>query len=313
MTRLALSLTAALLSLAAGGTAQVRTAGGGVATGHARFELEMECAVVDRHAPPPDPGASPVPEPTYAERARTLAHVGRVGTLATLSRRHPGHPFASVMPYALDDAGRPVVLISSMAMHTQNLQADPRASLLVTQPGLGPQREESGDPLARARLTLMGDARVVPPAEVSAARAAYLARHARAAYWVDFEDFAFWRLEVTDLYFVGGFAAMDWVSAAAYFAAAPDPLADVADGIVEHMNRDHADALVAYARLYAGEEADAATMVAVDRLGFKLRVRRGDRLSSVRIAFPREVRTAGESREVLIEMLRRARGGAPSR
>jgi len=200
--------------------------------------------VVDRHAPPPDPGASPVPEPTYAERARTLAHVGRVGTLATLSRRHPGHPFASVMPYALDDAGRPAVLISSMAMHTQNLQADPRASLLVTPPGLGPQREESDDPLARARLTLMGDARVVPPAEVSAARAAYLARHARAAYWVDFEDFAFWRLEVTDLYFVGGFAAMDWVSAAAYFAAAPDPLADVADGIVEHMNRDHADALV---------------------------------------------------------------------
>src|SRR2546427_617945 len=170
------------------------------------------------------------------------------------------------MPYALDDAGRPAVLISSMAMHTQNLQADPRASLLVTPPGLGPQREESDDPLARARLTLMGDARVVPPAEVSAARAAYLARHARAAYWVDFEDFAFWRLEVTDLYFVGGFAAMDWVSAAAYFAAAPDPLADVADGIVEHMNRDHADALVAYARLYAGEEADAATMVAVGGL-----------------------------------------------
>ncbi len=269
---------------------------------------------MNRHAPPADAsGASSVPEPTYAERARTLAHVGRVGTLATLSRRHPGHPFASVMPYALDDAGRPAVLISSMAMHTQNLQADPRASLLVTQPGLGPQREESDDPLARARLTLMGDARVVPPAEVSAARAAYLARHARAAYWVDFEDFAFWRLEVTDLYFVGGFAAMDWVSAAAYFAAAPDPLADVADGIVEHMNRDHADALVAYARLYAGEEADAATMVAVDRLGFKLRVRRGDRLSSVRIAFPREVRTAGESREVLIEMLRRARGDAPSR
>ncbi|PYO20868.1 MAG: hypothetical protein DMD88_10385, partial [Candidatus Rokuibacteriota bacterium] len=80
----------------------------------------------------------------------------RVGTLATLSRRHPGHPFASVMPYALDGAGRPLFLISSMAMHTQNLQADPRASLLVTQPGLGPERQESGDPLARARLTLMG-------------------------------------------------------------------------------------------------------------------------------------------------------------
>ena len=259
---------------------------------------------MSRHAPPADaPGTPPVPEPTYAERARTLAHVGRVGTLATLSRRHPGHPFASVMPYALDGAGRPLVLISSMAMHTQNLQVDPRASLLVTQPGW------SGDPLAAARLTLMGEGHVVPAEETKTARGAYLARHERAAYWVDFEDFAFWRLEVVDLYFVGGFAAMDWVSAADYAAAEPDPLADVAGGIVEHMNRDHADALVAYARVYAREQADEATMVAVDRLGFKLRLRQGDRLSSVRIAFPREVRTAGESREVLTEMLRQTRGG----
>jgi putative heme iron utilization protein len=75
------------------------------------------------------------------------------------------------------------------------------------------------------------------------------------------------------------------------------------------MNRDHADALVAYARHFAGETADAAIMVGVDRLGFKLRLRRGPRLASVRIAFPREVTTAGESRETLISMLREARGG----
>src|SRR5207249_9370980 len=71
---------------------------------------------------------------------------------------------------------------------------------------------------------------ILPPGEASAARAAYLTRHERAAYWVDFEDFAFWRLEVVDLYFVGGFAAMDWVSAPDYFAAEPDPLADAAAG-----------------------------------------------------------------------------------
>src|ERR687887_1478618 len=125
---------------------------------------------MSRHAGPPRAADAPiVPEPTYAERARTLAYLGRVGMLATLSRRHPGHPFASVMPYALDGGGRPLVLISSMAMHTQNLQADPRASLLVAQPGLGSQRDESEDSLARARLTLMGEARVVPPTEASAA------------------------------------------------------------------------------------------------------------------------------------------------
>src|SRR5215470_1229314 len=101
---------------------------------------------MSRHAGPPRPPDLPVvPEPTYAERARTLAYLARTGTLATLSRRHPGHPFGSVMPYALDAGGRPFFLISSMAMHTQNLEADPRASLLVTQP------DWDGDPLAAAR------------------------------------------------------------------------------------------------------------------------------------------------------------------
>jgi hypothetical protein len=75
------------------------------------------------------------------------------------------------------------------------------------------------------------------------------------------------------------------------------------------MNRDHTDALIDYARHYAGEAADEATMVAVDRLGFKLRLRRGERLSSVRIAFPSEVTSAAQSREALIAMLREARGG----
>src|SRR5689334_7223833 len=103
---------------------------------------------------------------------------------------------------------------------------------------------------------------------------------------------------------------MDWVTAEQYTAARPDPLADAQGDIVEHMNRDHADALVAYARHFAGEAADEATMVTVDRLGFKLRLRQGERLSSVRITFPREVASAAQSREVLIEMLRQARASA---
>lgn len=263
---------------------------------------------MSRHAGPPRASDAPsVPEPTYAERARTLAYLGPAGTLATLSRRHPGHPFASVMPYALDAAGRPLFLISSMAMHTQNLEADPRASLLVLQPGW------TGDPLAAARLTLMGEARRVSDADADAARVAYLERHERARYWADFDDFSLWRLDVADLYFVGGFAAMDWVTAADYRAARPDPLADAAPGIIEHMNGDHPDALIQYARHFAGEVADEATMVAVDRLGFKLRVRHGDRLSSVRIAFPREVTTAAQTRETLIAMVREAREGRERR
>ncbi len=262
---------------------------------------------MNRHAgPPPDPNAPPPPpEPTYAERARTLVHRARAGTLATLSRRHAGYPFASLMPYALDDAGQPIFLISSMAVHTQNLAGDARASLFVAEP------DWAGDPLAAGRLTLMGAVRPVPADARAAARAAYLARHANAAYWVDFEDFAFHRLEVADLYFVGGFAAMDWIDAAAYRTARVDPLADVAAGILEHMNRDHADALVTYARGLGGApDAEAATMVAVDRLGFRLRIRTGGRLHAERIPFPEEVTSADDARRVLIRMLQDLRARA---
>lgn len=257
---------------------------------------------MNRHAgSPPDPHRPPAPEPTYAERARTLVYLGRTGTLSTLSLKHPGHPFGSLMPYALDGRGRPLLLISAMAMHTQNLQADPRASLLVTQPGW------TGDPLAAGRVTLMGEAAPLGKGDAGEARTAYLARHSNAQYWVDFEDFSFYRLEVADVYFVGGFAAMDWVPAADYLAARPDPLADAAAGIIEHMNRDHVDALVTLARVLAGAPADEARMVAVDRLGFKLRIKSGARLQSARIAFPREVRTAEACRGTLIEMLRDCR------
>jgi putative heme iron utilization protein len=188
-----------------------------------------------------------------------------------------------------------------MAMHTQNLEADARASLLATQPGW------TEDPLAGGRVTLMGRAARVSDRERVAVREAYLARHPKAAFWVDFEDFAFWRLDVTDIYFVGGFAAMDWVTAEGYAAARPDPLVDAAEGILEHMNRDHAEALLTLSRAHADAAAEEATMLSVDRLGFRARVRSGERLHAVRMSFPREVTTAEECRAALIEMIRAAR------
>jgi heme iron utilization protein len=256
---------------------------------------------MSRHAGPgPETGPPPPPEPSYAERARTLVYLARSGMLSTLSRRHPGHPFGSVMPYALDERGGPILLISGMAMHTQNLEADSRASLLVTQPGW------TEDPLAGGRVTLMGRAVHVPEGKRPAAREAYLARHPQASFWVDFEDFSFWQLEVADLYFVGGFAAMDWITSEGYAAARPDPLADVAEEILAHMNRDHADALLTLARAHADPDAGEATMLSVDRLGFRVRIKSGERLHGARIAFPHDVTTADECRAVLIEMIGRA-------
>ena len=45
------------------------------------------------------------PEPTYAERVRTLVYRSNVGTLSTISRKHAEWPFGSLMPYALDEKG----------------------------------------------------------------------------------------------------------------------------------------------------------------------------------------------------------------
>ena len=73
----------------------------------------------------PESRAAQPPEPSYGERARTLVHLGLTGALSTLSRKQPGHPFGSLMPYAPDERGRPIFLISRMAMHTQNLETDP--------------------------------------------------------------------------------------------------------------------------------------------------------------------------------------------
>ncbi len=219
-----------------------------------------------------------------------------MGTLCTLSRKHPGFPFGSLMPYALDARGCPIILISSMAMHTQNLQADSRASLFVSQPDV------SGDPLGAARVTLMGRTR---PA-ASDARSVYLKLHENAQYWIDFTDFSLTQLEVEDVYYIGGFGVMGWISCSEYQQAGPDPLADEAPRIIAHMNADHADALLQITRVFSGLEADEARMTAVDRLGFEVRLKTVGRVHGTRIPFPAEVKTVEECRRTLVEMSRRA-------
>jgi heme iron utilization protein len=255
-----------------------------------------------KHAgPAPASDHPPVPEPTFAERARTLVYLGRMGSLSTLSRKQPGFPFGSVMPYGLDDHGRPIFLISTMAMHTQNLQADPRASLLVT------QQDTDGEPLGASRVTLVGNVLQVPNTELAEPRKLYLERHANSKYWVDFEDFSFYRMNVVDVYFVGGFGVMGWVSASEYDSSRPDPLADSIVGIVQHMNADHKDALVLVARHFAHIDSTEATMTTVDRLGFQVRLRTRDGIRGARIAFLTEVSNPVETRKVLVEMVQQAR------
>jgi len=265
----------------------------------------MPSSSIRKHAGPGPASDRPaVPELPFAERARTLMYLGRIGSLSTLSRKQPGFPFGSVMPYGLDDQGRPIFLISTMAMHTQNLQADPRASLLVTQEDAG------GDPLGASRVTLVGKVLPLPESEVADARKLYVSRYANSKYWVDFEDFSFYRMDVVDVYYVGGFGVMGWVSASEYDRSKPDPLADSMAEIIQHMNANHKEALVLLAREFARIESQETTMTAVDRLGFHVRLKTQDGMRGARIAFLREVSNPAETRKVLVEMVQQARSQA---
>ena len=242
-----------------------------------------------------------VPEPSFAERARTLAYLGRIGSLSTHSRKQPGFPFGSVMPYSLDERGRPIFLISTMAMHTHNLLVDPRTSLLITQP------DASGDPLGASRVTLLGNVQAVRGPEVAELRKLYLARYENSKYWVDYEDFSFYRMDVVDVYYVGGFGVMGWIPAADYESALPDPLADAAAGIMQHMNSDHKEELVLLARVFAGVESQEAAMTSIDRLGFHVRLKTQEGVRGGRIVFSREVSSPADTRNILVEMVKRAR------
>lgn len=260
-----------------------------------------------------DPAASPgddvdprppPPEPSHAERARTIVASQTRAALSTLAHDPPGTPFGSVITYGLDAVGRPCFFVSTMAEHTRNLDADPRASVLVVE-----DTPAGADPLASGRVTLLGEVgEVVDADERAAAREGYLAANPNAFY-VDYGDFRCLRLEVTGVRYVGGFGRMSWVDVAAYAAARPDPLAPVAEAIIAHMNTDHADALVTLCHHDAGRtDVVAASMTAVDRYGFEVVADLGhDRRETLRIGFPTEQQTADGVRHELIAMLRRAR------
>jgi putative heme iron utilization protein len=256
-----------------------------------------------QHNSGPDVDGPEVPEPSHAERARTLVHLQQTGSLSTISRKQPGWPFGSVMPYGLDEQGQPLFLISTMAMHTQNLLGDPRASLLVTPP------ESRTDPLGAARVTLMGRATKVPSGQEGQVRELYLSRHANASYWVDFTDFGFFRMAIEDIYFVGGFGSMGWVSPQDYAAAAVDPLADQASGLIREMNEQQTATLLLLARQYGNAEAQQVTMTALDRLGFHLRIQTADRMQGGRVAFTSPVHNAQQVRAGLADLAAQAKQG----
>ena len=225
------------------------------------------------------------------------------GALSTIAADPAGYPYGSVATYGLDDLGNPLFFVSLMAEHTQNAIRDPRASLLVTEPV-----PDGADPLASGRATLMGRLSAVEDADRPAVQERYLAANPSAEYYIGFGDFAFYRLDVEAIRYVGGYGRMSWVDAGAYAVAEPDPLAPIAAGIIGHMNADHGEAQVLYCRHLAGHaDTVTATMSAVDRYGFDMVAEGPGGRTAVRLGFPEPCTTADEVRQAMVAMVREAR------
>ena len=155
------------------------------------------------------------PAAKAARAARALLAAESVGVLSTISVRRAGTPYGSVTPYALSAAGAPLLLLSRLAAHTQNLAADPRAALYVG------DRSAADDPQAGARISLLGRAAPLPAPDESDARARYLARWPRSADYFALGDFSLWRFDIEEARLIAGFGDIRWLEGRALRDDAP--------------------------------------------------------------------------------------------
>ena len=224
---------------------------------------------------------------SFGSEARQLARSQRQGVLSTLSRRLEGYPFGSVAPFVLDHAGRPVILISTLAEHTRNIDSDARVSLIV-QP-FAPDMQQAG------RITLVGTAERLSGKASAGPR--YLRYLPQAAGYFAMHDFHFYRIEPLRIRYIGGFGKIHWVEAANYLL--PDgPLAGQETDILDHMNRDHSGNLRDYCRHVHGQVTDHAEMIGIDPDGFD--VRAGDQ--TLRFDFAEPVLDAAAARRELVAL-----------
>ena len=198
-----------------------------------------------------------------AKHARELLLKEYRGVLSTHSKAMPGFPFGSVAPYCLDAAGRPLLLISRIAQHTQNLLQDCRCSLLVGERG-------AEDVQAVGRMTLLAEAQQLSePAAIEAAAARYYRYFPESREYPRVHDFDFWQLQPVRARYIGGFAAIHWLEQV-LLANPFDQLAESA--MVEHMNNDHAAAIAHYVKLAGLPSSAPAELVGIDSEGFHLRI-----------------------------------------
>lgn len=239
-----------------------------------------------------DAAAQPLSPGDEARRLIRQADTVALGTLDGSS----GGPFVSLATMSTDPAGAPLFMLSSLAWHTRNLAADPRVSVLVD------ATTRDGDALEGARLTLIGR---MQAAEDEGLRRRFLARHPLSARYAGFGDFAIYRVAPELGHLVAGFGRIQTIGAEKIMLA-PErarEIAEAEEGIVAHMNEDHADAVALYATRLLGAPPGDWRMTACDPDGCDL----SDGHMVVRLELPETVATPQEMRVALVDLVKRAR------
>ncbi|KAG5615639.1 hypothetical protein H5410_015463 [Solanum commersonii] len=235
------------------------------------------------------------------EDVRTLLHYSLRGVLSTFSQKYEGYPSASMVDFACDTYGSPILAVSNLAVHTKDLLATSRCSLLVAR-----------DPEDRTDLviTVHGDAVPVPETEKEGIRATYLARHPKA-FWVDFGDFQFMRIEPRIVRYVLGVATAilgsGEFSKEEFRTAKVDPIYQFSKPITSHMNKDHTEDAKLIVQHSTSVPVDFAYMLDVDSLGFNVKACYKDTDFKLRVPFPRRAVDRKDVKALIVEMLQAAR------
>lgn len=236
----------------------------------------------------------PTPDFEPKSAAKKLLREGRSAALASLMPQS-GDPYCSLVNVATAADGAPLLLISRLAVHTKNLIADPRASLMIDE-------RKAGDPLQGARVMLMGTA---TPTDDPDVRRRYLERQPEAEMFVGFADFAFYRMTLSSAHLVAGFGRIVDLKPSDILTPVDDAAELTASepDILAHMNADHAETCRLYATRLLGAADGAWRCVGCDPEGLELQLDR----TALRLPFPQRIRTPGVLRQVLKSLADQAR------
>jgi putative heme iron utilization protein len=231
-----------------------------------------------------------------ARMVKSLLRRSRQGALATLMVAS-GDPYCSLVNVASHPDGSPILLISRLAIHTRNLLADARVSLMLD------ERVE-GDPLEGARIMLSGRAEEITD-DRDIVRQRYLNAHPTAEVFVDFKDFSFFQIRPATTHLVAGFGRIIDLKPEQFLTGISDAraLLEAEQGAVEHMNADHQEALGLYATRLLGAGPADWRCSGIDPDGIDLQAG----TKTLRLDFPERITGPGELRKMLVRLAEQAR------